>query len=82
MWVTGGCAPALTVRQPLFATLARTPARVIMAQERELAPLQTLPADRRRVDERWPVSHAIMCITVVSVTLWSLIIALARWLIS
>ena len=46
----------LTVRQPLFATLARiAPARVIMAHERELVPLQTLQADQRQVDERWPV---------------------------
>ena len=52
-----------------------------MAQERELVPLQTLPADQRQVDERWPVPYAIMCITVVSVTLWSLIIALTRWLV-
>jgi hypothetical protein len=52
-----------------------------MAHERELVPLQTLPADQRQVDERWPVPHAIMFITVVSVTLWLLIIMTARWLI-
>jgi hypothetical protein len=73
----------LMVRQPLFATLARiAPARVIMAQERELVPPQGLQAEQRRVDERWPVPHAILFITVVSVTLWSLIIVAARWLIA
>jgi hypothetical protein len=51
-----------------------------MAQERELVPLQTLPADQRQVDERWPVPYAILFITVVSVALWSLIIAAAKWL--
>jgi hypothetical protein len=52
-----------------------------MAQERELVQLQTLPADQQQVDERWPVPYAIMVIAVVSVTLWSLIIAAANWLI-
>ena len=52
-----------------------------MAQERELVPSQTLQADQRQADERWPVPYAIMFITVVSVTLWSLIIAAASWLI-
>jgi hypothetical protein len=52
-----------------------------MAQERELVPLQTLEADERQLDERWPVPYAIMFIAVVSVTLWSLIIAAASWLI-
>jgi hypothetical protein len=52
-----------------------------MAQERELVPLETLPADERQVDERWPVPYAIMIITLVSVALWSLIIAAASWLI-
>ena len=52
-----------------------------MAQERELVPLQTLPAVQRQVDERWPVPHAIMFITVASVALWVLIIAAASWLI-
>jgi hypothetical protein len=66
----------------LFATLAGVPpARVIMAHERELVPPQTAPADPGRVDERWPVPHALLFITVASVALWSLIIAAASWLI-
>jgi hypothetical protein len=52
-----------------------------MAHERELVPLQTLQADQRQVGERWPVPYAIMFITVVSLTLWSLIIFAASWLI-
>lgn len=52
-----------------------------MAQERELVELQTLPAEQRPVDARWPVPYAMLCIIVVSVTLWSLIIAAAHWLI-
>ena len=52
-----------------------------MAHEREVGSLRTLQADDRQVDERWPVPYALMFITVVSVALWSLIIALARWLI-
>ena len=32
-------------------------------------------------NERWPVSHTLMFITVISVALWSLIIAAASWLI-
>lgn len=52
-----------------------------MAHERELVSSQTLQSDDRRVDERWPVPYAILFITVVSVALWSLIIAAANWLI-
>ena len=52
-----------------------------MAQERELVPPHTLEAKERQVDERWPVPHAVMFITLVSVALWSLIIAAAGWLI-
>lgn len=52
-----------------------------MAHERELVPLETLQSDEGRVDERWPVPYAMLFITVVSVTLWSLIIAAANWLI-
>jgi hypothetical protein len=52
-----------------------------MAQEREPAPLQTLQADQRQVDERWPVPYAIMLITAISVALWSLVIAAASWLV-
>ena len=52
-----------------------------MAHERELVPLQTLQSDERKVDERWPVPYAIVFITVVSATLWSLIIAAANWLV-
>jgi hypothetical protein len=51
-----------------------------MAQDRELVPPQTLQAEQRQVDERWPVPYAIMFITVASVTLWSLIIVAASWL--
>jgi hypothetical protein len=53
---------------------------MVMAQERELVPLETLQADERHVDERWPVPYAIVFITAVSVALWSLIIAVASWL--
>ena len=52
-----------------------------MAHERELTPLPILQADQRQVDERWPVPYAMMFVTVVSVALWSLLIAAARWLI-
>jgi hypothetical protein len=52
-----------------------------MAQEGELVPLHTLPADERQVDKRWPVPYAMMFITAISVALWSLIIAAASWLI-
>ena len=52
-----------------------------MAHERELAPLQTLEAEQRQTDERWPVPYAIMLITVISVALWSLIIGVTSWLI-
>jgi hypothetical protein len=52
-----------------------------MAHERELVPAQTLPADERGADARWPVPYAILFITVVSLTLWSLIIVAANWLI-
>jgi hypothetical protein len=52
-----------------------------MAHERELVQSQTLPSTERRVDERWPVAYAILFITVASVTLWSLIIVAANWLI-
>ena len=73
---------ALAVRQPLFATLARIGlTRLVMAQERELVPLETLQAEERRADERWPVPYAIMVIVLVSVALWSVIIAGASWLI-
>ena len=51
-----------------------------MAHEQELIPLHTLPADQPQADTRWPVPYAIMFITVVSVALWSLIIAVASWL--
>jgi hypothetical protein len=65
----------------LFATLADvSPARVIMAHERELVPLQTAPADQDSADKRWPVAYAILFVTVASVALWSLIIAAASWL--
>ena len=51
-----------------------------MAQERELVPPHTLEAKEGRADARWPVPYAVMFITLVSVALWSLIIAAARWL--
>jgi hypothetical protein len=51
-----------------------------MASERELVPLQTLRADEREVDERWPVPYAMLFIAVVSVAMWSVIIAAASWL--
>jgi hypothetical protein len=52
-----------------------------MAQERELVSLQTLQADERQVDERWPVPYAMGFITAAGVALWLLIIAAASWLI-
>ena len=52
-----------------------------MAHEQELVSAQTPPADQGRVDERWPVPHALLFITVVSVALWSLIILAADWLL-
>ena len=52
-----------------------------MAQERELAPAQTAQVDQGGVDEPWPVSFAIVVVTVVSVALWSLIMLAADWLI-
>ena len=52
-----------------------------MAQDQKLVPLQSLQADERQVDERWPVPYALMVIALVSVALWSLIIGVANWLI-
>jgi hypothetical protein len=40
-----------------------------------------LQAAERKVDERWPVPYAMRFIAVVSVALWSVIIAAAIWLI-
>jgi hypothetical protein len=51
-----------------------------MAHEQELVPLQTLQA-RGAADDRWPVPYAIMFVTGISVALWTLIIAVASWLI-
>jgi hypothetical protein len=51
-----------------------------MAHEREPAPLHALQPEQPQTDGRWPVPYAIMFITAVSVTLWSLIITLASWL--
>ena len=50
-----------------------------MAQEQEMVRLRTLQG--RGADERWPVPYAIMFVTAVSVALWTLIIAVASWLI-
>jgi hypothetical protein len=52
-----------------------------MAHEQEMVPLHTLQARGKVLDERWPVPYAIMFVTVVSVALWALIIALTRWLL-
>lgn len=52
-----------------------------MAYERELVPAPTLPADASAADERWPVPYAILFVTVVTVTLWTLIMLAADWLI-
>ena len=52
-----------------------------MAHEREMVALQTLPARGEAVDDRWPVPYAIMFVTGISVALWTLIIAVASWLI-
>jgi hypothetical protein len=52
-----------------------------MAHEQEMAPLQTLQARGEAVDDRWPVPYAIMFVTGISIALWTLIIAVARWLI-
>jgi hypothetical protein len=53
----------------------------MMAHEQETLPLQTLQARDKAVDGRWPVPYAIMFITGISVALWTLIIAVANWLI-
>jgi hypothetical protein len=52
-----------------------------MAHDQEAIQLETLQANRRQTDERWPVPYAIMLITGVSVALWSLIIGVTSWLI-
>ena len=60
-----------------------------MAHEQEIVPLQTLQGRGKALDEgcgkaldeRWPVPYAIMFVTVVSVALWALIIALTGWLL-
>jgi hypothetical protein len=53
----------------------------MMAHEQEAIRLQTMEARDKATDGRWPVPYAIMFITGVSVALWSLIIAVANWLI-
>jgi hypothetical protein len=76
---TRDCALDVNLRSTFIRDLGRVaPAGVVMAQERELVPLQ---ADERQVDERWPVPYAMLFISAVSVALWSLIIAAASWLI-
>jgi hypothetical protein len=52
-----------------------------MAHEQEMTSLQSLPAPDEALDQRWPVPHAIMFVTGVSVALWTVIIALTGWLI-
>ena len=52
-----------------------------MAHEQEMVSLQTLQARGEAVDDRWPVPYAIMFVTGISVALWTLIIAVASWLI-
>jgi hypothetical protein len=55
-----------------------------MAREQEMVPLQTLQTLQARGDagdDRWPVPYAIMFVTGISVALWTLIIAVASWLI-
>jgi hypothetical protein len=51
-----------------------------MAHEQELTPLPSARAGETELDGRWPVPYAVMFIIVVSVALWSLIVALASWL--
>jgi hypothetical protein len=58
-----------------------SPARLMMAHEQETIRVQTLQARDKARAGRWPVPYAILFITGVSVALWSLIIALANWLI-
>jgi hypothetical protein len=53
----------------------------MMAHEQETIRVQTLQARDKARAGRWPVPYAILFITGVSVALWSLIIALANWLI-
>jgi hypothetical protein len=53
----------------------------MMAHKQETIRLQTLQARDKPIDGRWPVPYAIMFIIGVSVALWSLIIAVANWLI-
>jgi hypothetical protein len=52
-----------------------------MAHEREVVAAAPLPANEASADARWPVPYAILFITVVSVTLWSLIIVAAELLL-
>ena len=55
-----------------------------MAREQEMVTLQTLQRVQARSDagdDRWPVPYAIMFVTGISVALWTLIIAVASWLI-
>ena len=53
-----------------------------MAHEQEMVPLQTLQSRGAVADDRWPVPYAIMFVTGISVALWTLIIAVASWLIA
>jgi hypothetical protein len=52
-----------------------------MAHEQELTRLQSVRAGEKERNERWPVPYAAMFIIVVSVALWSLIVAVASWLL-
>jgi hypothetical protein len=50
-------------------------AGAVVAHKRELQ------AAERKIDQRWPVPHAMRFIASVSVALWVMIIAAASWLI-
>jgi hypothetical protein len=52
-----------------------------MAHERELVPAPLMPADDGAADDRWPVPYALLFVTVASVTLWTLIMLAAEWLL-
>jgi hypothetical protein len=52
-----------------------------MAHEQGLSPLRPARAAGDELDGRWPVPYAAMFIIVVSVILWSVIIAVTSWVL-
>ena len=64
---------AFTLRQPGIATLAAW-----LTTKNGLR-CRLWSRSKRQTDGRWPVPYAIMLIAVISVALWSLILAVAGW---